>query len=306
MQTTNSALSPREPSSSCDPAGVNAFVDEWTAQSAIYLRASAECFRAFQHNLGCPQRSWREAALEMLVLGAQLRLYSRQPEHKGPLPVTASRAVQDLTHWLRVQSHRAQAARFEEWRAFLENLPQGEAWTILAECLEAAARFAADSQRAWGAADHRQNDFPGSAYVIRQEQALEDHLGRLAIEVLNRAYLPAYLQTTRRMVLLPESASQDGQHCAAHLYQACPRGVYQTPEDARNCDLGPAGQSSRVGVVSALRSPACWEIGWLMNAAGVPWQGVLLAEGCRLYERPEWLRLAFNDQAGTAVAHTED
>jgi hypothetical protein len=190
-----------------------------------------------------------------------------------------------------------------------------EAQKTIDRAIRLAERFEKESEQVLGVYTQRVDDYVDvtqDATTWRYDAALitrgklEYHLGMLGTEILNRAYRQRFLDTDRRLVIVPNCLPKqpEGQCKAVRtpmgsVCQGCTPGcrVYQItqmgkkqgipvviiPDDelARICvSSGQAGTG--MGVVGLSCALTNWSAGWDAERLGLHAQGVLLdCAGCK-------------------------
>ena len=127
-------------------------------------------------------------------------------------PQTPER-LDSLIAWLEASGEFEQeAVRLNNWKRFLDALPQAEA----ARCLQSAVRvfdwFEREADRALGRYTRGVRRFLAGEYARRgcredqlfcAKQPVEYHLGMVTAEIMNRGLLPQFERTRRHVVLVP-------------------------------------------------------------------------------------------------------
>ncbi len=120
--------------------------------------------------------------------------------------------IQRLLEWMQALDYGGQVERLSEWQSYFETLDPERVGEAIAGCLRLADDFEQDSARALGAytrgvAAFLQAEAPRHAwqYDARfvSRRPLEYHLGLLGSELLSRAYRERFLETQRKVVILP-------------------------------------------------------------------------------------------------------
>lgn len=215
--------------------------------------------------------------------------------------------------WLRANDEPAKEKRFSEWGAYF--IHKGESFTkaAVSRCLFLAEDFNESSTAALGKYTENVERYlrdEAPRYRRRYDARLlsrtrlEYHLGMVGTEILNRAYRARFLETKRKMVILPPCMCAPENDCKAietHFgakCQACTpscrvnqitklgekRGfsVTMIPDNVKIFDSGKGAESiGLAGVSCALTN---WNGGWDAGALGIPAQGLLLDYvGCKFH-----------------------
>jgi len=218
-----------------------------------------------------------------------------------------------LIAWLRANDEPAKENRFGEWREYFSSSGEHFTQAAVTRCLELAEKFAEVSRETLGKYTENVEPFlkeEAPRYRRRYDSRLlsrtrlEYHLGMLGTEILNRAYRARFLETKRKMVILPPCMCAPADECKAvetpfgAKCQACTPAcrvnqitklgekhgfsVTMIPDDVKVFDSGQKTESiGLVGVSCALTN---WNGGWDAGALGIPAQGLLLDYvGCKFH-----------------------
>ena len=232
--------------------------------------------------------------------GALARLFT-------PAGLAAPASLPALLDWLRANEEKGKADRLAEWQVFFEAGPGAVAAS--AACLALAARFSEASQAALGkytaqvpvflkeSASQRRWQYDAE-FVSRTRS--EYHLGMLGTEVLNRAYRQRFMESEKRIVIVPPcmriqpeelckaTATPFGARCqactpACRVYQLTRLGekkgfgVFIMPDELRVFGGGEGGgRQGSIGVVGVACALTNWSGGWDVDGLGIPAQGLLL------------------------------
>jgi hypothetical protein len=210
--------------------------------------------------------------------------------------------------------------RLRGWHDFLAGLPDAtKTWDAIlclvvwfeARSLEVLGRYTSNVETFLEKTHPRYRWREDAIFTGRPR--VEYHLNMLGTELLNRAFREAFLQTKKKIVILPpcmRTRSEDeckavstplGEHCAActpgcHVHQATKLGekygfeVFIMPHEISVFSGGgrkptAAGMVGIVGVSCPLTNPSG---GWETRALGIPAQGLLLDYcGCRWHWHEE-------------------
>jgi uncharacterized protein len=215
--------------------------------------------------------------------------------------------------WLGANDESAKEKRFSEWRVYFIHMGESFAQAVVSRCLDLADEFAKSSMVTLGKYTENVERFlrdEAPKYRHRYDARLisstrlEYHLGMLGTEILNRAFRTRFLETKRKMVILPPCMCAPKKECKAvetpfgAKCQACTpscrvnqitklggkRGfsVTMIPDNVKVFGSGKRAESiGLVGVSCALTN---WNGGWDAGALGIPAQGLLLDYvGCKFH-----------------------
>lgn len=317
---------------------IAAFADEALREAERLAGPLVTEFRSFLQATAREElRTREEYALELLVLGVLSRVYgpridSGQGEH-GVL--TLAQLDELLDRLAAADAFDQEVTRLRAWRDFwadrstaaaeLRGVRDLGAW-LEGASLSALGRYTPNVERFLAETHPR--------YRGRHDQVLcgrrrvEYHLNMIGVEILNRAFRPAFLATARKLVLVPPcmraqleetcraTPSEFGAQCAActpdcRIHQLTKLGekhgfaVRMLPDELRVLSAGTThgpstplraglgeAQAGVVGVACALTDI---HGGWELRALGVPAQGLLLDYcGCPWHWHPEGIRTDTN------------
>lgn len=225
----------------------------------------------------------------------------------------AGSGLDGLLAWLRATGEDTPAGRLEEWRDYFQS--RNSVAESVSRCLCLAGDFTEASLEALGGftpevESFLKNEASHSLWrydsVLLNRTRLEYHLGMMGNEILNRAYRQAFLESPRKIVILPPcmrlqpeekckaKATPFGEKCAAcmpscRIHQITKLGekrgfgVFMIPDELRVFGDGKdsGGALAVVGVSCVLTN---WAGGWDAERLGVPAQGVLLDYvGCKYH-----------------------
>jgi hypothetical protein len=293
-------------------------------------------FRSFLEETGREElRTREEYALELLVLGILSRVYGPRKDLGGRGALSLAQLDELLDRLAAADAFEQEVLRLRAWRDFWVGRPAaGEELGIVRDL---GAWFEGASLAALGPYTPNVERFLAKTfprYRGRHDQVLcgrrrvEYHLNMAGVEILNRAFRPAFLATARKLVLVPPcmraqpeescraTQSEFGAQCAGctpgcRIHQLTKLGekhgfaVRMLPDELRvlssgtthgpstplRAGLGDA-QAGIVGVACALTDIAG---GWELRALGVPAQGLLLDYcGCPWHWHPEGIRTDTN------------
>jgi hypothetical protein len=215
--------------------------------------------------------------------------------------------------WLRANDESAKEKRFSEWRTYFIHMGETFAQAAVSRCLDLTDEFTKSSMVALGKYTENVERFlrdEAPRYRHRYDARLisstrlEYHLGMLGTEILNRAFRTRFLETKRKMVILPPCMCAPKKECKAvetpfgAKCQACTpscrvnqitklggkRGfsVTMIPDNVKVFGSGKRAESiGLMGVSCALTN---WNGGWDAGALGIPAQGLLLDYvGCKFH-----------------------
>jgi len=264
------------------------------------------------------------AALTRLFLMPRL---AREPAAKHPLPVGLPRLIE----WLQAAGEFEQeATRLNNWRSFLDTLPQREA----SHWIETAAAlfdwFREEAEKALGPYTRGVSGFLAGEYAgrgCREDQIFcgkepaEYHLSMVAAEVMNRGLRADFDRTPHKAVLVP--ACLRGAHaanCRAHVEgvdmtcAACDPGCTVNRITRRMRSLGAAVYlvphstgfsrwlerwqgAPEFGVIAVACLLNILPGGYEMRARGIASQCVPLDyPGCHKHWRPKGIATGLNEQ----------
>ena len=221
-----------------------------------------------------------------------------------------------LINWLTIQGETSIMHRLAQWQDYLKAIDPAKRDVILSGCLSLSERFAQESNAALGKYTDGVQAFlehtaPGHRWeydsIFVSRTRTEYHLGMLATEVLNRAYRQRFLETRRKVVIVPpcmrEQPDEDCKAIATPLgsrCQACKPGcrvhhvtklgeklgfdVFIIPDELRGFGAEAKQSADSLGLVGVSCALTNWSGGWDAEALGVPAQGLLLDYvGCRYH-----------------------
>ncbi len=220
--------------------------------------------------------------------------------------------LDQLLHWMAASGDfKEEVQRLQTWREFLTGQTPVDVESYLNRVLSLADWFESHSLTALGAYTPHVEQFLANTYpadyrwredaILCGRQRVEYHMNMVGTEILNRAFRQEFLQTKRKLVLLPPcmKARQDGR-CEATMTpfgeqcNACEPGcrVHQTTQLGKkhgfnvlilphelsvfsNGNMAPK-QDNSVGVVGVSCPLTNVTGGWETKRLGIPAQGVLL------------------------------
>jgi hypothetical protein len=243
-------------------------------------------------------------------------LFLRSRNTTDKVQSTQDCEIDDLLIQIEAQGENALFHRFLQWKDYLQTLDKDKRDKILADCLALAKRFSKESDHALGkysagvesfltdvAPQHRWRY--DSMFISRTR--LEYHLGMLATETLNRAYRKRFLETKRKVVIVPPCMRiQPDEDCKAldtpfgARCQACKPtcrvhhvtklgeklgfDVFIIPDELRGIGIEAKRGKDSIGLVGVSCALTNWSGGWDAEEMGVPAQGLLLDYvGCRYH-----------------------
>lgn len=214
-----------------------------------------------------------------------------------------------LLEWLRANGEFSEEVdRLTPWREFLASLEAREAKQAFEEILNLADWFKIRSLEELGKYTVNVEEFltkKHPRYRWREDwtftgrQRVEYHLNMLGSEILNRSLRASFLETKKRIVILPpcmKAKSEDeckavmtpyGERCAnctpgCHVNQVTRLGEKQgfevlvMPDELKTFAGSGSGHSPGLGVVGVSCALTNTPGGWEMKRLGVPAQGLLL------------------------------
>jgi hypothetical protein len=309
---------------------IAAFASETLREAETRAGSLVTEFRSFLQGTGREEpRTCEEYALELLVLGVLSRVYGpRKSPGRGERGALTLAQLDELLDRLAAADEFAQEVlRLRVWRDFWAERPA--AGDELSDVAGLGAWFETAGLAALGRYTPNVERFLAQThprYRGRHDQVLcgrrrvEYHLNMVGVEILNRAFRPAFLATARKLVLVPPcmraqpedscraTQSEFGAQCAActpgcRIHQLTKLGekhgfaVRMLPDELRVLSSGTtrglgSAQVGIVGVACALTDIAG---GWELRALGVPAQGLLLDYcGCPWHWHPEGIRTDTN------------
>jgi hypothetical protein len=213
-----------------------------------------------------------------------------------------------LLEWMQAVDYGGQVERLSEWQSYFETLSPQNVDEIITRCRSLAHDFAEDSQRILGAytqgvTKFLQEEAPrhacqyDSLFVSRRP--VEYHLGMLGTELLSRAYRQRFLETQRKVVILPPCMRAQpegeckaistplGDHCmyctpGCAIWAVTKLGekqgfeVFMMPDELRKFRSGSPDGKNTFGVVGVSCALTNWSGGWDLDKEGIPGQGLLL------------------------------
>lgn len=265
------------------------------------------------------------------VRGVLATLYLLPNSHSsGRAPSPTLDRLDRLVGWLAATGHYSEAVkRLRGWQGFLAGRPPDRVAGHLAAATDFAAWFEARSEAALGRYTAQVGRFLAEGYprhrwrypvIFCGRRRVEYHLNMVGTEILNRAFRQAFLNTARKVVVVPPCMRVQPDHdcqsrqtgfgarCArckpdCRVRQVTEIGEEQgfevriIPEQLRVfSDDGPRPmQGAGVGVVGVSCVLTNTPGGWEMKDLGVPAQGVPLDYcGCRYYWHEQGIPTAVN------------
>jgi hypothetical protein len=220
--------------------------------------------------------------------------------------------IDALIRWIEVTGEGTLANRLKEWGNFLRTMNIEE--KTVDRVLRLADEFTKSSLTVLGKYTQRVDEFlenEAPRHPLRYDAPLlhhtrvEYHLGMLGSEILNRAYRQTFLESPRKIVILPPCMraqpeekckavmTKYGEHCSSctsscRIHQVTKLGeklgfdVFIIPDELRV--FGDSGGKGGLGVVGVSCVLTNWTGGWDMDRLGIPAQGVLLDYvGCKYH-----------------------
>jgi len=148
----------------------------------------------------------------------------------GRLPSSSFAAVDRLPRlieWLSASGEFTQEAmRINNWRSYLATLPPDDAARWLTESVTLYGWFSCEAEAALGTytsgiSAFLADDAPRRRFredrLLCSRSAVEYHLGMVAAEIMNRGLLPAFENTSERIVLVPACMRSEPDCCKAKL-----------------------------------------------------------------------------------------
>jgi len=239
-------------------------------------------------------------------------------------------ALDSLLQWLSASGDFPQEVlRLSAWQDFLQSLPPEQTMAYLAAILGFAAWFDRASLERLGRytpnverfiADSRRRYRWRRDAVLCGRQPVEYHLNMVGIEILNRAFREAFLQTERKVLFLPPCmkaktdsecqavATPVGERCAGctpgcRVHQLTKLGekhgfqVFMLPDDLATLSSSHAKSvtGARIGVVGVSCVLTNTSGGWETRQQGLPAQGLPLDYcGCSYHWHKQGLRTDIN------------
>lgn len=215
--------------------------------------------------------------------------------------------------WLGANDESAKEKRLGEWGAYFTHKGESFAEAAVSRCLDLADKFAKSNMAALGKSTENVERFlrdEAPRYRHRYDARLvsstrlEYHLGMLGTEILNRAFRARFLETKRKMVILPPCMCAPEKECKAvetpfgAKCQTCTpscrvnqitklgekRGfsVTMIPDNVKV--FGSGKRTESIGLVGVSCALTNWNGGWDASALGIPAQGLLLDYvGCKFH-----------------------
>jgi hypothetical protein len=220
--------------------------------------------------------------------------------------------IDALIRWIEVTGEGTLANRVKEWENFLRTKNIEE--KTVGRVLRLADEFTKSSLAVLGKYTQRLDEFlvnEAPRHQLRYDAPLlhhtrvEYHLGMLGSEILNRAYRQAFLESPRKIVILPPCMraqpeekckavmTKYGEYCSSctpscRIHQVTKLGeklgfeVFIIPDELRV--FGDSEGKGGLGVVGVSCVLTNWTGGWDMDRLGIPAQGVLLDYvGCKYH-----------------------
>jgi len=306
---------------------IAAFADVALHEAEVCAGPLVTEFRSFLQATGREEpRTRAEYALELLALGVLSRVYGPRLPHLGRGEhgaLTLAQLDELLDRLAAADAFEQEVTRLRAWRDFWASRPataaelhsvrdlgtwfEGAGLSALGRYTPNVERFLAETHpRYRGRHDQ----------VLCGRRRVEYHLNMAGVEILNRAFRPAFRATTRKLVLVPPcmraqpeescraTQSEFGAQCAActpgcRIHQLTKLGekhgfaVRMLPDELRVLSAGTThglgdAQAGVVGVACALTDI---HGGWELRALGVPAQGLLLDYcGCPWHWHPAGIR----------------
>ena len=269
--------------------------------------------RLVQSQERCPRLEPAIKKLRGLIQG----VFLVNPENRREGGKTAQMSdLSSLIRWLQAQGEASVMNRLAQWQEYLQTTSPTQMQEVLDSCLALAERFKEESDHALGEYSAGVQTFLAQtapkhrwcydlAFVSRTR--LEYQLGMLATEVLNRAYRQRFLNTRRKVVIVPpcmrEQPDEDckaietplGARCQAckptcRVHQITKMGekygfeVFIIPDELRGIGAEVKGSTGSLGLVGVSCALTNWSGGWDAEEMGIPAQGLLLDYvGCRYH-----------------------
>ena len=249
---------------------------------------------------------WAEKGIKLLR-GWVVALAPQAENHENQAGLDGLLQTRRLLEWMRALDYGGQAQRLAEWQLYFESLSPQKMDEAIDRCRRLADDFAEESELSLGAytsgvarflkeqaSRHAgQYDAP---FVSRRP--VEYHLGLLGTELLSQAYRARFLETQRKVVILPPCMrAQPEEVCEAvptPLGKRChgctpgcaiwavtrlgeKRGfdVFMMPDELRTFRSGGQGENT-FGVVGVSCALTNWSGGWDLDKEGIPGQGLPL------------------------------
>lgn len=235
-----------------------------------------------------------------------LSILNTTPEH-----------MEKLLNWLDATGEfNQEVKRLRKWQDYLKTLPQKEASDILATAMTLAAWFNIRSEEALGKYtpnverylnEIRQDRYWHEDVILCGRRRVEYHLNMVGAEVMNRVFREAFINTARKMVLLPACmrrlpaskckacASEGGLNCTGctgdcgvnrltKLGEKCGFEVLIVPHESSIS--ASRGENPLIGEDTGVIGIACVlnliSGGWMLRDMDIPAQCVLLDYcGCK-------------------------
>jgi hypothetical protein len=263
------------------------------------------------------QKRWPKLEPAIKKLRGLLQgIFLRSEKNTEEKQTTQNCDIASLMRWLQAQGENGMLHRLAQWQDYLLTLDTEKRRVILASCLVLVGCFSEESDHALGdfsagiesfltkTAPRHRWDYD-SAFVSRTR--LEYHLGMLATETLNRAYRQRFMETRRKVVIVPpcmrEQPDQDckavetplGSRCQAckptcRVHHVTKLGeklgfeVFIIPDELRGIGAEAKRGADNIGLVGVSCALTNWSGGWDAEELGIPAQGLLLDYvGCRYH-----------------------
>ncbi len=247
-----------------------------------------------------------------LLRGLITFLFMRSEKRHSQTTSPTIAHLDQLLHWLAATGDfKEEVKRLQAWREFLADQTPEDVENYLNTAVSFADWFQSHSLIALGAytphVEQFLTDTHPAGYRWREDgifcgrQRVEYHMNMVGTEILNRAFRPAFLQTKRKLVLVPPcmKARQDGrcqatetpmgEKCNAcepgcRIHQVTQLGKKQgftvliIPHELNVFSNGkmPLKQDESLGIVGVSCPLTNVTGGWETKRLGIPAQGVLL------------------------------
>jgi hypothetical protein len=235
-----------------------------------------------------------------------------------------------LLNWLEATGDlHPEAKRLHVWQDFLAGRPTEEASHHLATAIALAAWFETHSQATLGRYTPHVEQFLATVHpnyrwredaIFCGRRRVEYHLNMVGTEILNRVFRQDFLNTARKLVLVPPCMrAQSDDKCQARLTSFGARcagctpgcrvhqltklgdklgfGILILPEDLRVFSAGEMslGNDDKIGIVGISCVLTNAPGGWETQELGIPAQGALLDYcGCRYHWHKEGIPTDIN------------
>lgn len=180
------------------------------SDDAVELSGLPECFLSNLYQMRQQHRNLKPG-VDFLrgILGTLFLSPNGQADLKFPDPTLKN--LRKLIGWMRASGEFGQEARrLESWADFLSDMPEGVVCHILATSITLALWFEAKSEEALGRFTPNVESFLNSSiyrwredYIFCRRRRVEYHLNMVGAEILNRAFRKEFLDTDKKVVLLP-------------------------------------------------------------------------------------------------------